>query len=245
MNYLEDNWALVVPMANEEPDFEPFVAAIRRILDGLGSGTVYFVVDKASKDATFDLCKACSAKDPRFVTVWAPENRNLVQAYLRGFKEAYERGHQLIIEMDAGLSHDPNAIPMFLRVLNEGNECALGSRYINGGSNVGSPLKRRFFSWAGTVLARLLLGARLKDMTSGFEGFHASVVAKLLQAKIRSTAHFYQTEVRYLVRKRRIMEVPIHYRAPSPRVSPGAIKNAIRVLLYYTFKRLTFSAPEI
>lgn len=235
---------MVVPMANEEPEFQPFVAAVKRILDKLGSGTVYFIVDKVSKDATLQLCKACSAHDRRFVTVWAPENRNLVDAYLRGLKEAYDRGHQLIIEMDAGLSHDPAAIPMFLRVLSEGNECALGSRYINGGSNVDSPLRRRFFSRAGTVLAQLLLGARLKDMTSGFQGFHATVVAKLLQAKILSTAHFYQTEVRYLVRKRRIMEVPIHYRAPSPRVSRGAIVNSLRVLAHYTVRRITFRAPE-
>jgi dolichol-phosphate mannosyltransferase len=245
VKYLENNWALVVPMANEGPDFDPFVSSVKAILDKLGSGTVYFIVDQVSKDATFELCKACSAADARFITVWAPENRSLVDAYLRGFKEALDRGHQLIIEMDAGLSHDPAAIPMFLRVLNEGNECALGSRYINGGSNVGSPWNRRFFSRGGTILARLLLGARLKDMTSGFQGFHAPIVKSLLSMKIHSTAHFYQTEVRYLLRKRRIMEVPIHYRAPSPRVSNGAIKNAVKVLLFHTVKRLTFSAPEI
>jgi dolichol-phosphate mannosyltransferase len=245
VRFLEDDWALVVPMANEAPEFELFVKAVKRILDKLGTGTVYFIVDNASKDKTFELCKACSVADRRFNTIWAPENRNLAQAYLRGFKEAFDRGHKLIIEMDAGLSHDPAAIPMFLRVLNEGNECALGSRYINGGSNVGSPLKRRFFSRVGTILARVLLGARLKDMTSGFQGFHAHIVEQLLRVPLRSTAHFYQTEVRYLLRKRRIMEVPIHYRAPSPRVAPAAISNALRVLAYYTVKRITFTAPEI
>jgi dolichol-phosphate mannosyltransferase len=245
MAYLEDNWALVVPMANEEPDFLRFTAALERVLDKLGTGRVYFVVDRVSQDATLSLCRNLSARDPRFVTVWAPENRHLVDAYLRGLREAFNRGHKLIIEMDAGLSHDPNALPMFLRVLNEGNECALGSRYINGGSNVDSPWKRRFFSRGGTILARWLLGARLKDMTSGYQGFHADIVEKLLQTPIHSTAHFYQTEVRYLVRKRRIMEVPVHYRAPSPRVSRGAVSNALRVLLYYTFKRLAFRAPEI
>ncbi len=245
MNYLRDDWAVVVPMANEAPDYEPFVAALTAVLDRLESGRVYFIVDNASKDATLQLCQATGAKDSRFVTIWAPENRNLVHAYLRGLKEAHARGHRLIIEMDAGLSHDPNAIPMFLRVLNEGNECALGSRYINGGSNVDSPLKRRFFSLTGTVLARVLLGAKLSDMTSGYQGFHAHIVEKLLQKPIHSTAHFYQTEVRYLLRKRRIMEVPIHYRAPSPRVSRGAIANALRTLGYYALKRMTFKAPEI
>ncbi len=245
MFFLENNWALVIPMANEEPDFDPLYQSVRTVLDQLKSGTVYFVVDTVSKDATLDLCRAASARDPRFVTVWAPENRHIADAYLRGLREAYERGHKLIIEMDAGLSHDPRAIPMFLRVLNEGNECALGSRYINGGSNVGSPLKRRFYSKAGTILAKWLLGAKLKDMTSGYQGYHAEIIGRLLQTPIRSTAHFYQTEVRFLLRKRRIMEVPIHYRAPSPRVSPKAVRNALATLLYYTFRRLTLSAPEI
>ena len=58
----------------------------------------------------------------------------MVDAYIKGLRVAYEAGHELIIEMDAGLSHDPRAIPMFLRVLNEGNECAFGSRFTNGGS---------------------------------------------------------------------------------------------------------------
>lgn len=245
MLFLEENWALVVPMANEEPDFAPFYAALAAVLNQLQSGTVYFIVDKASKDRTLELCQAVSAKDKRFITVWAPENRNIVDAYMRGFREAYDRGHKLIIEMDAGLSHDPRAIPMFLRVLNEGNECALGSRYINGGSNVGSPLKRKFFSKLGTVLAQLLLGAKLKDMTSGFQGFHAEVVGKLLATPLRSTAHFYQTEVRYLLRHRRIMEVPIHYRAPSPRVSSKALRNALTTLLYYTYRHITLRGPQI
>jgi len=60
-----------------------------------------------------------------------------------------------------------------------------------------------------------------------------------------STAHFCQTELRYPLRNRRIMEVPIHYRAPSPRVSQKAIANSLKVLATYVFNRLTFSAPEV
>ena len=245
MNYVAENWAVAIPMANEEQDFPPFEAALKGVLDLLGSGTVYFIVDNVSKDATLRLCQRCSAADPRFVTIWAPENRNIVDAYRRGLREALARGHRIIIEMDAGMSHDPNAIPMFLRVLSEGNECAFGSRYINGGSNLGSPLKRRFFSKTGTILARVLLGTRLKDMTSGFEGFHAHIVEKMLKAEMRSKAHFYQTEVRYLLRYYRTMEVPIHYRAPSPRVSSKAISNALSTLAYFAWRRFTFRAPAI
>jgi dolichol-phosphate mannosyltransferase len=147
--------------------------------------------------------------------------------------------------MDAGLSHDPRAIPMFLRVLNEGNECAFGSRFINGGSMGDSPFRRRLLSKTGTVLANVLLGTKLHDMTSGYQGFHRDIVAKIIDHRFKSTAHFYQTELRYLLRKRKIFEVPIHYSAPSPRVSKNAITNAYRTLLYYFFRRLTFNASQL
>jgi dolichol-phosphate mannosyltransferase len=170
--------------------------------------------------------------------VWAPENRNVVDAYIKGLRVAYEAGHDIIIEMDAGLSHDPRAIPMFLRVLNEGNDCAFGSRFINGGSMGDSPFKRRMLSKTGTVLANLLLSTKLKDMTSGFQGFHRDIVAKIINHPFKSKAHFYQTELRYLLRNHKNFEVPIHYSAPSPRVSKNAVRNSYQTLLYYFMERL-------
>jgi len=243
--YAHLNWAAVVPVANEEPEWHLFQQAFVEQLDALGSGQVYLVVDTVSKDRTRALCDELSAQDARFVTLWRPTNRHLVEAYLAGFRAALEAGHELIIEMDAGLSHDPRAIPMFLRVLSEGNECAFGSRYINGGSMVDSPWKRRFFSKGGSWLARLLLGGRLNIIKKGYEGFHRNVLMRLVNHPLRSTAHFYQTEVRYLLRKTRWMEVPIHYRAPSPRVSKNAIRNSIATLLHYAIRRLTGHSSSI
>ncbi len=238
-------WAIVVPMANEEEDFKPFIEMVNFVINELNPGNIYFIIDKASKDRTLELCQELSAKDPRYVTVWAPENKNVVDAYVKGLRVAYEAGHEIIIEMDAGLSHDPRAIPMFLRVLNEGNECAFGSRFINGGSMGDSPFKRRMLSKTGTVLANVLLGTKLKDMTSGYQGFHRDVVFKIINHDFKSKAHFYQTELRYLLRKRRMFEVPIHYQAPSPRVSKNAIKNAYQTLFYYFFQRLIGNKPTL
>jgi dolichol-phosphate mannosyltransferase len=243
--YQHLDWCAVVPVANEEADFADFVRIFSQVLDFTGSGKVYLVVDTVSKDRTRELCTALSAADPRYVTIWAPENKNLVQAYVRGFREALAAHHTYIIEMDAGLSHDPRAIPMFLRVLTEGNECAFGSRYINGGSMSDSPLNRRLLSKGGTFAAQWLLGARMADMTSGFQGFHRDVLGRLVEYPLLSRAHFYQTEVRHLLRKTRWMEVPIHYRAPSPRVSQNAIRNSIQVLLHYFRKRLSGHSPSI
>ena len=239
------NWAIVVPLANEERDFQTFINALNFVINELNPGHVYFIVDSVSKDRTLELCQELSAIDQRYVTVWSPENKNVVDAYLKGLQVAYDAGNDIIIEMDAGLSHDPRAIPMFLRVLNEGNECAFGSRFINGGSMGDSPFKRRFLSRAGTVLSNILLGTKLHDMTSGYQGFHRDVVAKIINYPFKSFGHFYQTELRYLLRKHRIFEVPIHYQAPSPRVSKKSIINACKTLAYYFFKRITSSAVEL
>src|SRR5688572_3217988 len=93
-------WAIVSPLANEESDFEVFIKELNFVIDELNPGKVYLVVDNASKDRTPQLCKELSARDPRYVTVYAPENKNVVDAYIRGLKEAYNAGHELIIEFD-------------------------------------------------------------------------------------------------------------------------------------------------
>jgi dolichol-phosphate mannosyltransferase len=240
LDYSNINWALVVPMANEEAEFEIFIQEIQKMLDAIGSGTVYLITDDVSKDKTTELCNNLAKKDKRFVSIYAPENKNVVDAYIRGYKEAYKNKHEFIIEMDAGLSHHPNTIPEFLKAYKEGYECVFGSRFIKGGSMGDSPLKRKILSLGGTILTNLLLGTKLKDMTSGYQGFTYEATGKLISYPLMSIAHFYQTEVRYLFRKRRWKEIPISYKAPSPRVSDKAIKNSFEVLFKLFIKRIIF-----
>jgi dolichol-phosphate mannosyltransferase len=237
--YSRMNWALVVPLANEENDFAPFIREVFRALEAAGSGTVYLVVDNASTDRTTELCRKLSDTDRRFITVWAPENKNLAQAYQRGMAEAWQRGHHYMIEMDAGLSHEPGALPLFLDRLAEGSACVWGSRFIPGGAMEG-PALRRLLSKGGTAAANLLLGTSLHDMTSGFQGFSRDTVARFMQYPMKSQSHFYQTELRYLLRRHRFSEVPIRYRAPSPRVSFTSLLNSLASLMYYAWRRFTF-----
>ena len=239
------SWALVVPMANEETDFYPFIDALKKALNEIPQGKIFFVVDNVSKDQTLTLCQSQSKSEPRFNTIWAPENKNVVDAYIRGYKEALLTDAEFIIEMDAGLSHDPESLKYFIKLLSEKYQCVYGSRFISGGSMGDSPANRRTLSKTGTVLANFLLGTRLHDMTSGYQGFHRNIAEKFTAYKLHSKAHFYQTEIRYLLRKYKSIEVPILYRAPSPRVSKKAILNSINTLLYYFFRRITFTPVSL
>jgi dolichol-phosphate mannosyltransferase len=242
---MQNNFAVITPLANEGTDFAPFIDALRQIFDQLGCGVAYLVVDMVSKDNTLELCNQLSERDKRFITIWAPETRNVVQAYMVGFKAAVNGQHEFIIEMDAGLSHDPSAIPCFLKALADGNECAFGSRFMKGGSVTDSSFKRSFISKSGTLLSRLLLGLKLHDATSGYQGFHRSIVEKFINYPLLSKAHFWHPELRYLLRNKRFTEVPIHYHAPSPRVSPKVISNSLEVLMHYFRLRLKGEKPEI
>lgn len=234
----QKTFALVSPLANEETTFAEFIAAICAVLDDLEIGEVFFVVDNVSKDNTLSLCRKLETQDKRFHTVYAPLNRNVVDAYLAGYREALKYSFDYIIEMDGGMSHNPAALPQFLRCLNEGHKCVFGSRFINGGSIYDSNWRRTFLSRGGTILSNLLLGMNMRDMTSGYMGFHADVARSFVEYGLLSKAHFYQTEVRYLLRYQQYIEVPIHYMAPSPRVSKKAIRNSFAVLFHYFFLRL-------
>ena len=233
------SWALIIPLANEEADFIPFVNALQKAFDELPNGKVYLVVDNVSKDNTLMLCKALSENDPRFNCIWAPENKNVVYAYIRGYKEALLSDAEFIIEMDAGLSHDPASLKDFINFLSKKYLCVYGSRFIRGGSMGDSPANRRTLSKTGTVLANILLGTKLHDMTSGYQGFHRSIVTLFTNYPLLSKAHFYQTEIRYLLRNYKSIEIPISYKAPSPNVSKKAIINSIEALLYYFWRRIT------
>lgn len=239
------HWAVITPMANEEKDFHPFIAALKKQLDAIGNGKVFMVIDKASTDSTPELCRQLSSSDPRFITVWAPENKNVVDAYLRGYREALKSDAEFIVEIDSGLSHDPAEIPKFLQLLRDGYECVYGSRFMKGGSMEESPNNRIFLSKGGTLLANTLLGTKLTDMTSGYQGFHRTIVEQFCAYTLLSKAHFYQTELKYLLRKYRSVEIPIHYKAPSPRVSKKAISNSLSSLFYYFMKRITFRAVSV
>lgn len=238
------DFAVIIPMANEEKEFNAFTSELIDTLDSLNSGKVYLIVDSVSKDKTLELCKDLAKIDSRFECVWAPENRNVVDAYLAGYKKALENNHPIIIEMDAGLSHDPKSLPLFINFLSNGVECAFGSRFIEGGEIKNSNWKRSFLSKSGTFLANFLLGSNLKDMTSGYQGFQRHVVEKFLNYQLLSKAHFYQTELRYLLRNFKGVEIPIQYQAPSPSVSKKAIINSFEVLFYY-FKNRIVNNPKV
>ena len=215
-------------MANEE---ETAIGFVKEVLDQCASRafktvTFFAVLDNVSKDNTLALLRQLAKEQPTVRIVWAPENRSVVDAYIRGYQEALASGCDWILEIDGGYSHQPSDIPQFFERMLEGYACVFGSRFCEGGRIVEGTVKRHFVSRAGTVLSNIVLGTKLKDMTSGFELFSRPVLQKVLARGIRSRGPFFQTEIRTYCKNLRAVEVPILYRAPSHDLNNSSLKDA-------------------
>lgn len=218
---------MVIPLANEEQTIDEL---LRRVLNQLGpDDRIYCVVDHASRDATRARIEQASNADRRIVCVWAPENRSVVDAYFRGYREALAAGCKWILEMDGGLSHLPEQIPQFVQAMQSGYDYAAGSRFIRGGRFQGM-LSRWVVSKGGTLLSNLLLGTRMKDMCSGFECFTHEALSHVVKIGVRSRANFFQTEIRFMLREWNWIELPITYHAPPKFVPNGAVVESLRTL---------------
>ena len=218
---------VVVPLANEAATIDEF---LRRVTAQLGANDRLFcVLDNVCKDATRSRVEAAGKSDPRVVCVWAPQNRSVVDAYFSGYRAALESRCQWILEMDGGLSHCPEEIPGFIRAMETGVDFAPGSRFCKGGTYKG-PIKRLALSKGGTLLANVVLGTRMSDMTSGFECFTYRALRHVVEHGVRSRAHFFQTEIRYMLQDWKWTEVPISYSSPSESVGTDTIGEALKNL---------------
>ena len=223
---------VVCPMANERDTAARFVEEVLETCAPFGfeSVTFYAVLDRVSRDGTLELLRELEKRRGDFRVVWAPENRSVVDAYLRGYREALDAGCDWVLEIDAGYSHQPSDIPRLLEKMLEGYDCVFGSRFCRGGRITDSSFKRRVISRGGTMLANLLLGTKLYDMTSGFELFSRAALEYVLERGVHSRGHFFQTEIKAHCHAFKIAEVPIHYRAASASVNNTVLRDAFRNL---------------
>lgn len=219
---------IVMPVANEEGSIGGVLEQILKLpYDNL---YVYPVMDAYSKDGTERIIREMEQKSDRIRLIFHEKSYGVVSCYLYGFKQALKDGAERIIEMDGGGSHLPEEIPQFIEKLDEGYDCVWGSRYVKGGDISNHPLYRRILSSGGTILSNLVLGTKLKDMTSGFEAFQRPVLEGLNLDAFLSTGHMYQTEMRFYCRNLRTVEVPIHYVGSESSLKFKSVKEALRIL---------------
>jgi dolichol-phosphate mannosyltransferase len=184
--------------------------ALRRVRASVPDADV-LVVDDNSPDGTADLAERVGAELGQVEVLRRPTKTGLGTAYRAGFTVGIERGYDVLVQIDADLSHDPAALPTLLRKLEEGADLAIGSRYVPGGSIPHWPWFRRALSRYGNRYASLVLGTGVADGTSGYRAYPADTLKAIDYASTRAKGYGFQVETAYRVWQwgGRIAEVPI------------------------------------
>lgn len=172
------------------------------------------IVDDASPDGTGELADRLAGDLPGVSVLHRPEKAGLGPAYAAGFEAALAEGADILCEMDADFSHDPEDVPRLVDAVRRGADLAIGSRYVPGGGIPDWPIVRRLLSKGGNVYARAMLGLPVHDATAGFRAYKASALRLLRPETCQSAGYAFQIEMtrRAVDAGLRIVEVPITFR---------------------------------
>ncbi len=221
---------MVVPTYNERDNVEWIVGRLR----AANPAVDVLVVDDGSPDGTGELADALAACDPQVTVLHRTEKAGLGAAYLHGFRVALERGYDVVGEMDADGSHQPEQLPALLAALRDA-DLVIGSRWVAGGSVVNWPLSRKVLSVGGNIYARVLLGIPLRDVTAGYRLFRRTTLESIDLGSVESAGYIFQTDLAYRAVRSglRVVEVPIEFiervRGES-KMSPDVATESLRLI---------------
>jgi dolichol-phosphate mannosyltransferase len=204
---LPDRALVIVPTYNERFNIARLIPSIL----AQDASLEILVVDDGSPDGTGAIVDAIAANNTRVHIIHRESKLGLGTAYIAGFRWALERKYDLIFEMDADFSHNPERLPEFLDAIKEA-DLVLGSRYQNGHVNVVNwPMSRLFLSYAANIYARAITGLPIFDTTGGFKCFRRNVLESVDLNSVKSNGYAFQIEMSYRVWKRgfRLVEIPI------------------------------------
>ena len=199
---------VIVPTYNERENLEPIVARVRAATPEAH----LLIADDGSPDGTGEIADSLAASDPQVHVLHRRAKEGLGAAYLAGFAWGLEHGYDVLVEMDADGSHQPEQLPALLHAL-EGADLVIGSRWIAGGTVRNWPWRREVLSRGANTYTRLAMGSPVRDMTGGFRAFRADALRSLELQDVSSQGYCFQVDLawRALLRGLRVEEVPITF----------------------------------
>lgn len=206
---------VVVPTYDEARTLPGTLARLRAAVPGAD----VLVVDDGSPDGTGDLAEAAAAVDPAVHVLHRSGKQGLGKAYVAGFGWALERGYDVVVEMDADGSHQPEELPRLLDAFagtgasGRAVDLVIGSRWVPGGSVVNWPWHREVLSRGANAFTRIAMGLPVRDATAGFRGYRAPVLADLHLDQVASAGYCFQIDMAWRVHLAGgvIREVPIRF----------------------------------
>lgn len=199
----------VIPTYNEKENLPRVVERLRAAVPDCD----ILVVDDNSPDGTGKLADEMSASDSQIHVLHRTTKDGLGGAYLAGFDWGLAEGYDVLVEMDADCSHQPEQLPLLLKAVEDGADLAIGSRYVPGGKTKNWPAHRQLLSRGANLYTRLILGTSIKDITAGYRAYTSEALQRLDLEGINSKGYVFQVDLAWRSERAglKIVEVPITF----------------------------------
>ena len=199
---------VIIPTYNEKENIEKIIRA------ALGQPKDFhvLVVEDNSPDGTADIVKGLMKEfDGKLHILERKGKLGLGTAYIAGFRWGLENGYDIIFEMDADFSHNPNDLVKLHKAITNGADAAIGSRYVSGVNVVNWPMGRVLMSYFASKYVRMITGMEINDTTAGFVCWTRKVLETIDLNKIKFVGYAFQIEMKYTAVKLgfNVVEVPI------------------------------------
>jgi dolichol-phosphate mannosyltransferase len=219
----EHRVSVVVPTLNEAENVTPLIEQITRAAPDRAE---IIVVDDGSTDGTRERVRSLQGAHAVRLVERNEPTLGLSGAVLAGARAA---DGEMLVVMDADLSHPPEEIPNLLRPLLDGRaDMVIGSRYVRGGTTPGWPVYRKTMSRLAAAMAYPLTGVH--DSMCGFFAIRRALLLELAPAATGFKIAF-ETITRGGTRLR-VLEVPIAFRDRAR----GTSKMSFGVALLFAFR---------
>lgn len=233
---------IVLPTYNERDNILPIVSALYEVFERIPHEMHILVVDDNSPDGTGDIVREAQQRFER-LHLLEGDRAGLGAAYIRGMRHALSAlESDVVFEMDADFSHDPQDVPRLLAEIEAGYDFVIGSRYVPGGSipeNWGA--LRRAISLGGNLVARLVAGLyRVRDCTAGFRAIRARLLDKIDFDELRVRGYAFQVALLNAAvgAGARVQEIPVHFVDRSAGESKLGISDVVEFIINAWWIRL-------
>ncbi|MCL2737143.1 MAG: polyprenol monophosphomannose synthase [Propionibacteriaceae bacterium] len=198
---------VIIPTYNEKDNIEIICSRLRAAVEDAH----ILIADDNSPDSTGEIADRMADADPHIHVMHRTAKNGLGAAYLAGFRWGLAQGYDILVEMDADGSHQPEQLPLLLEALSHA-DMVKGSRYVPGGSVVNWPKSRELLSRAGSFWTRLMLGIPVADITGGFNAFRAATLSAIIP-EVTSVGYNFQVDLTWRVIQKgmTVAEVPITF----------------------------------
>lgn len=227
---------IIIPTYNELENLPRLLPEVLSKNDGID----VLIVDDNSPDGTASFIEKEMKTNSRLHLIKRESKQGLGTAYIAGFKYALQRDYQLIFEMDADFSHDPNEIPRFIDEIKD-SDLVLGSRYINGVNVINWPMRRLLLSWFANLYTRIITGMPVYDATGGYKCFKREVLKAIDLDKVTSNGYAFQIEMNFKAWKKgfKLKEIPIIFVdriKGKSKMSKKIVREAVTMVWKLRFK---------